>query len=79
MMWRRWEALTSLRHYALESASVLAVASLPSGVMRRVVSDRVVASDGTIGAVQQKAFRLQQVCAVTKHACLTPSTKTGGT
>ncbi len=37
-MWRgRWEASTTLKRYAQESASILAVASLPGDVMRRVL------------------------------------------
>jgi hypothetical protein len=38
-MWHgRCEALTILKHYAQESASTLAVASLPSDVMIRVAA-----------------------------------------
>ncbi len=38
-MWRgRWEALPTLKHYILESASVLAVASMPPLMMLRVTA-----------------------------------------
>ncbi len=39
LMWHgRWEAHATLKHYIQESASVLAVASLPSDVMARVAA-----------------------------------------